>query len=130
MAHRHAGFAARRRATTRIAQPPPTNAHRIESGMPQPIYVIASGDLRLDANHKCWPAQQQVEAAVTAAVEKLGPRLVRAQPYDPVKQHGFMDSQRYGMQVFTRSRPDAPLMVIEAVCQYSHHVHAGLLAHR
>ena len=98
--------------------------------MPQPIYFIASGDLRLDANRKCWPAQQQVEAAVTAAVEKLGRQLVRAHPYDPVKQHGFIDSQRYGMQVFSKIPSDAPLMVIEAVWQYSHHVLAGLLSHK
>jgi L-fucose isomerase-like protein len=98
--------------------------------MPQPIYFIASGDLRLDANRMCWPAQQQVEAAVTAAAEKLGRQLVRAHPYDPVKKHGFIDSQRYGMQVFTKIPPDAPLMVIEAVWQYSHHVLAGLLAHK
>jgi L-fucose isomerase-like protein len=98
--------------------------------MPQPIYFIASGDLRLDANRMCWPAQQQVEAAVTAAAEKLGRQLVRAHPYDPVKQHGFIDSQRYGMQVFTKIPPDAPLMVIEAVWQYSHHVLAGLIAHK
>jgi L-fucose isomerase-like protein len=98
--------------------------------MPQPIYFIASGDLRLDANRMCWPAQQQVEAAVTAAAAKLGRQLVRAHPFDPVKQHGFIDSQRYGMQVFTRIPPDAPLMVIEAVWQYSHHVLAGLIGHK
>ncbi len=98
--------------------------------MPRPIYFIASGDLRLDANRKCWPAQLQVEAAVTAAAEKLGRELVRAHPYDPVKQHGFIDSQRYGMQVFTNIPADAPLMVIEAVWQYSHHVLAGLMSHK
>jgi len=98
--------------------------------MPQPIYFIASGDLRLDANRMCWPAQQQVEAAVTAAAAKLGRQLVRAHPYDPVKQHGFIDSQRYGMNVFTSIPADAPLMVIEAVWQYSHHVLAGLISHK
>jgi ribosomal protein L16/L10AE len=98
--------------------------------MPQPIYFIASGDLRLDANRMCWPAQQQVEAAVTAAAEKQGRQLVRAHPYDSVKQHGFIDSQRYGMKVFTGIPADAPLMVIEAVWQYSHHVLAGLISHR
>ena len=78
----------------------------------------------------CWPAQQRVEAAVTAAANKLGRELVRAHPYDPVKQHGFIDSQRYGMQVFTKIPADAPLMVIEAVWQYSHHVLSGLIAHK
>jgi hypothetical protein len=98
--------------------------------MQKTIYFIASGDLRLDANRTCWPAQQQVEAAVTAAAEKMGARLVRAHPYDPVKKHGFIDSQRYGMQVFTKIPPDAPLIVIESVWQYTHHVLAGLLSHK
>jgi len=78
----------------------------------------------------CWPAQQKVETAVTAAAGKLGYQLVRAHPYDPVKQHGFIDSQRYGMQVFTNIPSDAPLIVIEAVWQYSHHVLAGLISHQ
>ena len=98
--------------------------------MAKTIYFIASGDLRLDANRNCWPAQQQVEAAVGAAVENFGYKLVRAHAYDPVKKHGFIDSQRYGMQVFQNIPPDAPLMVIEAVWQYSHHVLAGLMAHK
>jgi L-fucose isomerase-like protein len=98
--------------------------------MAKSIYFIASGDLRLDANRLCWPAQEQVEAAVGAAVQKMGHKLVRAHPFDPAKQHGFIDSQRYGMQVFQNIPPDAPLMVIEAVWQYSHHVLAGLLSHK
>ena len=34
------------------------------------------------------------------------------------------------MQVFAGVDPDAPLIVAEAVWQYSHHVLPGLLAHR
>jgi L-fucose isomerase-like protein len=93
------------------------------------IYLVASGDLRLSANQTCWQAQFEMEQKVIAAVEALGGHVERAHPYDPVKQHGFIDSQKYGMQVFKNIPRDAPLIVAEAVWQYSHHVLAGLLAH-
>jgi hypothetical protein len=54
----------------------------------------------------------------------------RAHPYDSAKQHGFIDSQKYGMQVFRDIAADAPLLVVEAVWQYSHHVLHGLISHR
>ncbi len=98
--------------------------------MPEPVYLIASGDLRLPANRVCWPAQRQVEESVTAAIEKLGRQSRRGHPYDAGKLHGFIDSQRYGMEVFRQIPQDAPLVVVEAVWQYSHHVLAGLYTHR
>ncbi len=98
--------------------------------MPEPVILIASGDLRLSANQKCWPAQHRVEAAVTAAIEKQGYTVKRGHPVDPIKGHGFIDSQRYGMDVFREIPPDAPLVVCEAVWQYSHHVLPGLTTHR
>jgi hypothetical protein len=94
------------------------------------ITLIASGDLRLDANQKCWPAQKKVEELVTAAIERNEFRTARGHAYDPVKQHGFIDSQKYGMQVFRDLPADAPLIVVEAVWQYSHHVLAGLMTHK
>ena len=72
------------------------------------ITLIASGDLRLDANQKCWPAQKKVEELVTAAIERNEFRTARGHAYDPVKQHGFIDSQKYGMQVFRDLPADAP----------------------
>ena len=45
-------------------------------------------------------------------------------------EHGFICSQRMGMEVFKNIDPDAPLIVAEAVWQYSHHVLAGLRNHR
>ena len=99
-------------------------------GMPQPVYLIASGDLRLAANQNCWAAQQRVEEAVMAAVAGVGREIVRAHPFQPEKGHGFIDSQKYGMEVFRQIPADAPLMVVEAVWQYSHHVLAGLWTHR
>jgi hypothetical protein len=98
--------------------------------MSEPVVLIASGDLRLSANQVCWPAQVQAEEAVTNAIRAAGQEVVRGHPCDPVKGHGFIDSQKYGMEVFARIPPNAPIVVVEAVWQYSHHVFAGLYAHR
>jgi hypothetical protein len=98
--------------------------------MPNTVYVIANGDLRLAANQKCWPAQQRVEEAVMEAIRREGRDVQRAHPVDPVKQHGFIDSQKHGMEVFRGIPADAPLVVVEAVWQYSHHVLHGLYTHK
>lgn len=92
--------------------------------------LVASGDLRLSANQVCWPAQQDMEAKVIAAFAREGMTVRRGHAYDPVLQHGFIWSQRMGMDVFAGIDPDAPLIVAEAVWQYSHHVLAGLRSHR
>ncbi len=95
-----------------------------------PVYVLASGDLRLAANRMCWPAQERVEQAVTAAINREGREVRRAHAYDPAAGHGFIDSQKRGLEVFRTIPPDAPLVVVEAVWQYSHHVLHGLATHR
>jgi hypothetical protein len=97
--------------------------------MPQPV-LVASGDLRLSANQLCWPAQQAVEDAVSAQIRKLGYEVRRAHPFDEAKGHGFIDSQRYGIEVFRQIPENAPVVVVEAVWQYSHHVLPGLLTHK
>ena len=94
------------------------------------IILVASGDLRLSANQVCWPAQEEVERAVSQAIERFGYRVRRGHPVDPVKKHGFIDSQKYGMQIFRDIPKDAPLIVVEAVWQYSHHVLHGLMSHQ
>ena len=98
--------------------------------MKKTIYLVASGDLRLSANQKCQEAQAALERDLTAVIEKEGYSVKRAHPYDQTKQHGFIDSQKYGMEVFRNIPADAPLIVAEAVWQYSHHVLAGLTTHR
>jgi hypothetical protein len=98
--------------------------------MSESIYLVASGDLRLSANQKCWPAQERVEQAVISAVQREGRQVVRAHAYNPALQHGFIDSQRHGMDAFRNIPPEAPLLVVEAVWQYSHHVLSGLYSHR
>jgi hypothetical protein len=94
------------------------------------IYLIASGDLRLSANRVCWAAQQDAENALIEAIRSEGRQIERGHPYDSEKQHGFIDSQKYGIEVFRRIPKDAPLVVCEAVWQYSHHVLPGLVGHQ
>ncbi len=94
------------------------------------VLLVASGDLRLSANQNCWPAQEAMEQSLAAAVADCGFELVRAHPYKPEEKHGFIGSQVEGMRVFSQIDPAAPLIVAEAVWQYSHHVLAGLLSHR
>ena len=89
-------------------------------------YLVASGDLRLTANQICWPAQEAMEQKVIAACARQGLSVLRAHPYDPVQKHGFISSQRMGMDVFQSIPRDAPVIVAEAVWQYSYHVLAGL----
>jgi hypothetical protein len=94
------------------------------------VLLVASGDLRQSANETCWPAQHAMEQALGAAVAQLGAKIARAHPYKPKLKHGFIGSQKEGMEVFATIDPDAPLIVAEAVWQYSHHVLAGLISHR
>lgn len=94
------------------------------------IYLVANGDLRPAANKNCWPMQAEVEAAVIGAVEEFGASVTRAHAFDEAKGHGFIDSQKRGIEVFRTIPEDAPLIVVEAVWQYSQHLLAGLLHHK
>jgi hypothetical protein len=94
------------------------------------VQLIASGDQRLSANQRCWPAQQELERTLAAALSAAGYELVRAHQFNAVEKHGFISSQRQGMEVFRTIDPNAPLIVAEAVWQYSHHILAGLTTHR
>ena len=98
--------------------------------MPEPVIIIASGDLRLAANQRCWPAQQKVEEAVMDAIRREGGEVRRGHAFDAAKGHGFIDCQKYGMEVFRGLPAHAPLVVVEAVWQYSHHVLHGLYTHQ
>ncbi len=94
------------------------------------VYLVASGDLRLSANQDCWLTQAAMEKQVIDAVEREGWRVQRAHPYDAAQKHGFLDSQKRGIEVFRSIPPDAPVIVAEAVWQYTHHVLPGLMTHR
>ncbi|MGC1783579.1 MAG: fucose isomerase [Acidobacteriaceae bacterium] len=94
------------------------------------VLLIASGDLRQSANKVCWPAQVQMEKQLTEAFEAEGIQLLRAHTYNQNLQHGFIYNQRMGMDVFTTIDPEAPLVIAEAVWQYSNNILAGLESHR
>jgi len=93
------------------------------------VVIIANGDLRLSANQRCWPAQARAEESVMNAIRQLGHDVRRGHPCDPAKGHGFIDSQKHGMEVFRQIPPQSPLVVVEAVWQYSHHILHGLYTH-
>src|SRR6516162_11846580 len=94
------------------------------------IYLVANGDLRLSANQKCEPAQAAMEKALVGAVQREGFTVKRAHPFDEKKGHGFIDSQKMGLQVFRSIPKQAPLIVAESVWQYSQHILPGLFTHR
>jgi hypothetical protein len=97
---------------------------------PRTAYLIASGDLRESANVAGWATQVVLESVVARALEANGWKVVRANAIDPTTGHGFISSQRMGLEVFKSIPEEAPLIVAEAVWQYSHHVLAGLRSHR
>jgi hypothetical protein len=112
-------------ATRQIPEPAPPAPVAADE-----VLLVASGDLRQSANKVCWPAQAAMESKLTDAFAAEGMRLRRAHPYDEHLQHGFIYNQRMGMDVFAAIHPEAPLVVAEAVWQYSNHVLAGLQSHR
>jgi hypothetical protein len=97
---------------------------------PRHVYLMANGDLRLSANQRCWPAQAAMEEGVAAAVARAGWTVVRAHPYKEDEKHGFIGSQKEGVAVFRQLDATAPLIVAEAVWQYSHHLLHGLATHQ
>jgi hypothetical protein len=94
------------------------------------VLLITSGDLRLTANQQCWAAQRDMEAKLTAAFAQKGFRLVRAHAYNEAEKHGFISSQRMGMDVFTQIHPEARIVFATAAWQYTHHVLPGLRSHK
>ena len=94
------------------------------------VILVANGDLRQSANKVCWAAQAGLEEMLIAAFLEEGIKVRRAHPYNTTLKHGFISGQRMGMDVFEHIHPDAPIVVAEAVWQYSGHLWAGLTSHR
>jgi hypothetical protein len=107
----------------------PTLTAPVPAG-PDDIVLVTSGDLRLSANQTCWAAQAELEEMLARAFARVGKKVRRAHAFDEAAGHGFIWNQRMGMDIFAGIDPDAPLVVAEAVWQYSHHVLAGLRSHR
>jgi len=98
--------------------------------VPNEVVLVTSGDLRHTANVAGWPAQQRLETEITAALAEEGWTVRRGHEYDPQYGHGFIWNQRMGMDVFAHIHPDSPVIVAEAVWEYTHHVLAGLKTQR
>ena len=81
--------------------------------MSKEIYLIASGDLRLSANQTCWPAQKEMEDSLQGVFDNLGVNVIRAHKFDEEKGHGFIDSQKMGMEVFRTIDPEQPLIGVD-----------------
>ena len=96
----------------------------------QEAILITSGDLRESANHVCWAAQQQLEEQLTRCFAEKGVKLKRAFPVDHGKGHGFVSSQRMGMDIAATIDPQANLVFATAAWQYTHHVLPGLRSHK
>jgi hypothetical protein len=45
---------------------------------------------------------------VTTAIRGYGRSVHRGHPYDPVQKHGFIHSQRHGIEVFRQIPPELP----------------------
>ncbi|MGB7263999.1 MAG: fucose isomerase [Terracidiphilus sp.] len=71
-----------------------------------------------------------MEEKLTAAFSQKGYKLIRAHAYNEKEKHGFISSQREGMDVFMKIHPEARLVFATAAWQYSHHVLPGLRSHR
>ena len=116
---------------TTIEAPTADSDHHGTAAPPRTALLVANGDLRESANVECWPAQAALGAAAAATRStSLGWSLQRAHPVDPATGHGFIGSQAHGREVFADLDPDAPIVVAEAVWQYSQQVLIGLLRHR
>jgi hypothetical protein len=94
------------------------------------VVLVTSGDLRQSANQVCWPAQEDLERRLTQTFREQGVEVQRAFPVDAAKGHGFISSQRMGMDVFAGIDPDASLVFATAAWQYTHHVLPGMRTHR
>ena len=94
------------------------------------VVLITSGDLRQSANQVCWPAQEELERKLTQCFLDAGVKVRRAFPVDSSAGHGFISSQRMGMDIFSGIDPDANLVFATAAWQYSHHVLPGMRSHR
>ncbi len=98
---------------------------------PDQIVLVASGDRRTTANLAGQAAQLECERQLRQAFAGLGKRLVRAHPeLDPRLGHGFIQTQAQGRDIFARIPRSAPLVVAEAVWQYSNHVVYNLWEHQ
>ena len=92
--------------------------------------TVDDGRVPLVAVDTLIAVQQALEAMITEAITAQGYRVVRAHGVDPDTGHGFISSQRMGLEVFATIPCEVPLVVAIGNWQYSHHVLPGLRTHQ
>ena len=80
------------------------------------------------AIHEIETAQRSTTLRAFSAFSSGGGVVERNIEIDD-DRHGFIASAREGLDVFATIDPEAPLVVAEAVWQYSNHVLPGLSTH-
>ncbi len=103
---------------------------RRQSGPIEEVVLVTSGDLRQSANVACWPAQREMERQLTESFAREGVRVRRAFEVDAPPGHGFISSQRMGMDVFMRIHPAATVVVCRSRLAIHHNLLAGPERHR
>jgi hypothetical protein len=97
---------------------------------PRTAFLVTSGDSREPANVNSWPTQVELERIIATELDRNGWQVRRAAEVPEGASHGFVSSQREGIELFKSIPPDAPVVVAIANWQYSHHVLPGLRTHR
>ncbi|MBW7998160.1 MAG: fucose isomerase [Candidatus Glassbacteria bacterium] len=111
--------------------PESTIKNELPAIKPSQVILVANGDRRRTANLACQAAQLECERQLREVFTREGYELVRAHPeLDPSLGHGFIETQAQGREIFARIPAEAPLVVAEAVWQYSNHVVYNLWEHR
>ncbi|MGR5142038.1 hypothetical protein ACQKPX_10215 [Photobacterium sp. DNB23_23_1] len=95
------------------------------------VLLVTNADLRESANKTCWPVQAKFEEKLEKVMrDKFDYQIKRAHDYDPIREHGFIASQREGSDVFACIDPEAPIIVLMTAWQYSHHIASSLVHHK
>ncbi|HBT78215.1 MAG TPA: hypothetical protein DEB39_15120, partial [Planctomycetaceae bacterium] len=94
------------------------------------VYLLAGGEREPAVNQRYWASFVEMEGLLNKAFKSVGFSLVRAHPYKPSEKHGFVASQKEGLDLFSNLDPEAPVLVVESTCRYSNHLLPGLLLHR
>lgn len=90
---------------------------------PKDLVLVVNGDRRRFANLMCQEAQMECERQLRGAIADLGYNLVRAHPeVDPEMGHGFIETQAQGAAILSGISKDAPIVIADAVWQYSNHI--------
>ena len=71
------------------------------------VLLVASGDLRLSANQKCWPAQKEMEDALRRAVADAATSWSAPIRTRRTKSTASSARRRKGMCVFAGIDPEA-----------------------